>query len=463
MIRFLVIGSGAAAVGAIYGLIDKYGHDITIDLLTSESFSEKISGTAPSSSILMPQKTKHGKQPATWDCKDSSLKIYDSRYHSMTQFWGAGMMPAKLDEEPNLAPEYSLASERLLQRIPMLGEDDYLTQYLGRKSHNLAWPNQSNFPKLNITYDNMKFCSGRARISLVSSPSKGCIVCGKCMSGCPEDVIWHSRIEIEKISKLVNLNTLHGEVKRITAENLVISTEDGLSNVDLKGYKSTILCTGVVSTIKIVLDSLDYVESIGFYDTPVYTLPVFIFGNSYKQRISLANDMILIGGPDGTQLASVYPFFDEIWETTVFKFFRPIKFFRRVVENHIGFVRLYSNKQNPLKITAKLNEDNSLNLSRSKWWICSKDQKLQSNLKKVLRKNGVYSFPFKLTSLNSAHYYGGSLTRVASKPIIEILKEKFPRVKFADAFIITDMPSISPTFSIMVNAYCKAQEINDFD
>lgn len=458
--RFLIVGSGAAAVGVLYGLIDKYGKNISVDILTSESFGGGIIGTDSSPSILFPQKSKDGKQPSVWSSTDKSLKVYDSRNHSMTQFWGAGMMPARLNEEPEPMDSqlYKNASDRLFSRLQILGEEDNLARYLGRASYNKDWPNQSNFPKFDTKLNGERFCSGRGRISIISDTDRSCVICGKCMSGCPEDVIWHSRMEIRKIAKLIDLNILSGEVKLISAGRLVISAKQDLENVDMADYKLTFLATGVVSTSNIVLRSLDAVKTVEVYDTPVFTIPFLLFGKKYKQRISLANDMILVDGKNGTQLGSVYPFFDEIWETKLFRIIGKFGFFRRLFENHVGFIRLYSNRANALKISASLNVDGSLKLSRSDWKICGYDKSLIRNLKKVLIKNYILAIPIKLTTLNSAHYYGGAGSVASSSTVGDLLREKFPVVRVADAFTISSMPSISPTFSIITNAYLIAQK-----
>jgi len=463
MNRFLVVGSGAAAVGTIYGLIDKYGESISIDILTSEYFSGEISGTIPSKGLFMPKKTKKGKSIRNWECADDKLNIYDSRPHSMTQFWGAGMMTAKLSEGEKLVQDYGTATKKLLLRIPVLGDDDYVQEYLGHKSHNLKWSNDSEFPVFNLESSGMKFCSGRARISIISSPEKSCTECGKCMSGCPEDVIWHSLMDIEKISKIVDLNVINGEVVKIFPDNLQMSAESQMLEVSYDSYKSVFWCTGVASTIKVVLNSLEEVSKIDFFDTPVYTIPLIIYGKKYSQKIALSNDMVLIEGVAGSQLASVYPFVEDIWETQFFKLFKKIAIVRKLLERHLCFIRVYSNRTNPLRVSAKIDDDGNFILSRDDWEICGNDQGLLSNLKRVLRSKKVYSLPLKVTNLNSAHYYGGSNTAVGDLTVAQILKEKFPRIQITDAFMMHSLPSISTTFTIMVNAYCKAQEFNKND
>jgi ferredoxin len=463
MNKFLVVGSGAASVGAIYGLIDKYGKSISIDIVTSEKMTGKISGPSPSPSFFMPKKTKQGKLIQKWESSDESLNVYDSRAHSMTQFWGAGMMPSKLSEATSPVADYASATAALLQRIPILGSDDEIDKFIGLKSHNSKWPNSSEFPKFNLTRNNMNFCSGRARISISTSSEKSCIECGKCMSGCPEDVIWHSLMEIEKISKLVSLNVIHGEVVKLSSKSLVLSNESQNAEIDYDCYKSVLFCTGVVSTIKTVLNSIDSLKKIEFYDTPVYTIPYLIFGCDYKQSIALSNDMIFIEGANGTQLASVYPFIEDIWETQFFKLFKKIGFIKRYLEKHLCFIRVYSNKTNSLRMAAKIDKEAKLALSRDDWEMCDEDKTLLSNLNSVLRSKKVYSLPLRMTNLNSAHYYGGAETSIDEVKITEILREKFPKIQFADAFNTNSMPSISTTFSIMVNGYCKAQELNHYD
>ena len=463
MNKFLVVGSGAASVGAIYGLIDKYGESISIDIVTSEDVSGEISGPNPTSSFFMPKKTKQGKLIRKWECSDESLSVYDSRAHSMTQFWGAGMMPSKPSEAACPQDDYTTATQALLRRIPVLGDDDSIDQFLDQKSHTSRWPNTSEFPKFNLTQNNMTFCSGRARISISSSPEKNCIECGKCMSGCPEDVIWHSLMEIKKISKIVKLNIIHGEVVKISSNSLILSNESQHAEIEYDCYKSVLFCAGVVSTIKTVLNSIDSIEKIYFYDTPVYTIPYLLIGYDYKQTIALANDMIFVEGVNGTQLASVYPFIEDIWETQFFKLFKKIGFIRRYLEKHLCFIRVYSNKKNPLRMTAKVDQEKRLVLNRDNWKMCDKDKTLLSNLNSVLRSKKVFSLPLKITNLNSAHYYGGAETRVDEIKITQILNKKFPKIQFADAFVTNSMPSISTTFSIMVNGYCKAQELNNYD
>lgn len=463
MNRFLVVGSGAAAVGTIYGLIDKYGKSISIDILTSEDFSGEIFGTIPATGLLMPKKTKKGKSIRSWTSTDKKLNIYDSRPHSMTQFWGAGMMAAKLCEGEKLVTNYGSVTKKLLRRIPVLGASDYIQEYLGHKSHNLKWPNDSKFPEFSLKSNGMKFCSGRARISILTSSKKSCTECGKCMSGCSEDVIWHSLMEIEKISRIVDLNVINGEVVKISNDYLKMSAQSQTSELPYDKYKSVFWCTGVVSTIKVVLNSLENVSKINFFDTPVYTVPFFIFGENYRQKISLSNDMILIDGRDGTQLASVYPFMEDIWETRFFRLFKKFSTIRKFLDQHLCFIRVYSNRNNPLRISANINELGDFILSRDDWRICNNDKDLLSNLKRVLKSKKVYSLPLKLTNLNSAHYYGGSNTTSGDLTITQILKEKFPKIQFTDAFMMHNLPSISTTFSIMVNAYSKAQEFNKND
>lgn len=457
--KFLVLGSGAAAVGVLYGLIDKYGESIVVDIITSERFEDSFVGNSSSQGFLIPQKRKYGVQPSQWKSSENSLKVYDSRSHSMTQFWGAGMMPAKAGEEPDCidSQDYGLASDSLLGKLQILGEEDYIAGYLGRTSYNKEWPNQSNFPRFDTESNGVRFCSGRGRISLPSRKDRNCTLCGMCMSGCPEDVIWHSRMEIEKIAQIIDLNILSGEVQQVKESRLVISSRNNLESVWLRDYKRTFLATGVVSTSKIVLRSLDEVESLEFCDTPVYTIPFILKDNKYKQKISLANDMIFIDGANGTQLASVYPFFSEIWETKVFGLIGKLGLARLFLENHVGFIRLYSNKTNALRIVATLDSDGMLNLSKFDWGICAHDKTLIKDLKKLLLEYSVISFPVKLSSLNSAHYYGGAYSSISGANLGELFHDKFPSVRLADAFTIADMPSISPTYTIIVNAYLQAQ------
>ncbi len=444
--KFLIIGSGAAAVGVVYGLRDKYPM-CSIKIITSETLNNSIFGDAAQTNLFVPEKLNKGRKMHVYTSSSNKVKIYDTSNHSMTRFWGAGMYVSNEFSVSNNLKNWEMARDSLVAKIPIMGADDSLNK-IGLQ-YNKEWPCKPFFSSRNVESDKTNFHLGMARIAI----DDNCIYCAKCMSGCNENAIWNSLSELKKIP---DVSFENGTILKVKKNLIYLKNGENHIIEDSCKYSKVFLCTGVVGTSKIILNSIHETKSISFSDNPVYTFPAFTT-KKINSGISLANYFTVMDRNNTHQLASIYPFFPEIWDTRFFKFISKIKFLKNFLEQHLVIVRCYSSARNPVIIKMKLCKNGKPIVSAQPWKLLQEDKKIFRQFRRFAATSALYIFPFGIKSLNSAHYYRGTLAEGSKSKVVKSFKDS--NIIIADAWVVNKMPAISPTFSIMLHAYCKANEV----
>ena len=232
----VVIGSGPTGWAACMGVWARGGQPLIIDIgYTSTSASKESVIRNP----LVKPKSRFGSEhmykfPLSefrLDPPDGTLPL-SGALGGFSTVWGAGIQPvseADLGGVPLSVRQSWLASSTdLLEKIDFLGRNDLL-------SNRDPWPvnphdevvMSSRFQKILHRADSKKSIElqkvlyGSPRLAITGSKNRNrknaCILCGLCMSGCPEDSIFDSGQAIHKGILEFGGNYLNGLVTKISA------------------------------------------------------------------------------------------------------------------------------------------------------------------------------------------------------------------------------------------------------
>ena len=211
----------------------------------------------------------------------------------LSNVWGASVLPYRTEDmsgwpitAEDLAPHY----KAVLKMMPFSGRHDGLEAQFplyhdqpgmlasSSQAASLLRDLEMNEPAL--TERGMHF--GVARLALQSelADSKpGCVYCGKCLYGCPYELIYNSSDSLERLRTNRAFTYRSGMVVEHLRETASQVEVTGRSLRDKQGFKvhadKAFLACGVLSTTRVMLTSLDAFEhTIHAVDNCYFLLPL---------------------------------------------------------------------------------------------------------------------------------------------------------------------------------------------
>lgn len=259
----VVIGSGPTGWAACMGVWSRGGRPLVIDIGYTAA---NCTGESVNRNPTVKSKTHFGSEHMyKFPLKEMQLLPPEGAIPlsgalgGLSTVWGAGIQPVSevdLSSVPReVRQSWLRASTDLLKKMDFLGRDDFL-------SRRDPWPvdpqdkvvTSTRFQRildradLNQTVGRQKVLYGSPRLAIVGSrnatKSSACVLCGQCMTGCPENSIFDSGNAIQEGILKFGGSYLLGTVVKVVANEqpternatsveVVVRNEDG-STINLR-------------------------------------------------------------------------------------------------------------------------------------------------------------------------------------------------------------------------------------
>lgn len=377
--------------------------------------------------------------------KIGKYKIYENQIGGgLLNFWGGVLQ--KFDDQTlksclninDLNDYYSKVSNYIS-----------ISQVVHKKSNQNIYTNQQNIKcneyveELceNIAYNSTDLIENDTILAVSQNQVKDC----HCFIGC----LKHKHFKTSNLNLENNIKVINEIVEKIDFDKKKVIT-----NHSTQIFDKIFLNTGPYNDQKILIQSsANNQNSIKIKDSTSFTFPIFYKGKLKKHEIdyNLTNCLYCI--KDKNQIlghAQIYPPIDHI-NKSVFPSFlwNKFNFSKDYSTNRLLWARCYlSDEYSLIKDSKNFNKIDSSKNNKIK--IAQK--KFFEIFKKNLKDNNFFPIKFLINSKTSSHYAGDNDHVV--KNILkqsEVHYEK--RIFFNDSLLWKVLPSQSPTFTIMANAF----------
>jgi|694.fasta_scaffold22222_9 hypothetical protein len=501
---FVVIGSGLSAYAAILGLVDRGIKPTVIDIaLESNESMQRYTNT--SKSILAKKTLFESDHMYKYPLLDLDIQIMENskiNYHltgalgGMSSVWGAGLQPLDLSTASKIPQDlqnnFYLAQIALLKKIPhSFVLDDLNIKY--------KWPiddlsgtsiyTSRFFENMLKKYSRKKnrmgeLLIGHPRLAVNQfDPENGCILCGKCLEGCPQGSILNSGNEIKKLNLAGKIDFIKGVVtslKILESKMTEISYKTDSGEIKTINASHLFLGLGPIATPALLLKSDLITGPVKVKDSQVfYVMFLRLLSFNRKQKFSLAQLVVTNNiNQQVTSSENLNDFnlslfeYSNNWDSRLesmlkqinmdYRIFKSLgKFLLKFLVSGIGFIStedsghilIEKDKLNNINISGQVSEDTKLKLTR-----------YQSFIRKKLRLLGLIPVP---TNLNKEPILGAGWHLGSGLPMgdCQYIDWGSRLHKTSNIYVIdaTSLPEIKPgshTFSAMINAYRVAISMN---
>ena len=340
--KVAIIGSGPAAFATLITLLTESEYQITIfDAGSTLGESSKAgAGALKSQTDVVKENVDLDQNLDTrfsWNGKFRNLIPSNQKSGGWSNYWGATMLQSNhLNAQDVNEHVASISWKTLLKYLPIQGERDSLVDFfplLGNETPHgqvsgIAEALLNNFAS-NFKKDN-SIVFGKSRLAinpLNDDKEKGCISCGRCLSGCPNHHIFNSWNAILQLRKDFGANRIifykNGYVSKFleNAEGTAtIETVDGKSHNE---FSKVYIAAGPISTATLIQRSLSLKE-IALYETPMTIIPSIYLGRKGSNSSQITLSEIFMTQFDEkviTSAGQIYSFNDELVKI-VFKRFK---------------------------------------------------------------------------------------------------------------------------------------------
>jgi len=483
--KIAVVGTGAAALGALTVLLDKTDLEIIIydvgkktvqaPLLDNPSKEWIVSFynqiykkiRAISGFKFPPPKTHFGEQISRQPVGRFSIFKSES-FGGLTNYWGATMLPftdRELKNWPVTRQELNPYYKKIAKVVGLAAGSDNLDEYFSESfSSKPKIKATAELNKLNQVVNrqkkdkDFKIVSGLNRCGLETREDKAnhCVYCGECMAGCFNDSIYSARMTIKQYLKDERIKYVQAKVTKVIQKDGLVQVETENGGKDI--FSKVFLCAGCLHSTEIVMRSLDIKEKVVMADNAVYVFPILYFGRKLSQNdkyLSLCNLILGCIPKDKNEhfaQVQIYPNFDYLWRynfpTKLWPIFKGLSSF---VRPRISFARLYLHSDYSQAYSISL-ENNQLIMDRGREAQAGKlVRRLISNIKKSVNHQGFYIPPIPPIKQKGNTHYTSTLP-FDGEIKVSSLGEIMPNVYLSDSATFLNSPAINPGFTIMANA-----------
>ena len=493
-----VIGSGPSGVSISMSLLNQ-GLKVTIlDVgLTIEQNKQK------STDNKLKRKLAYG---SLFAYKEEGIKEFSASYAKggLSNVWGAAISPfneEEISDWPINLKDLSSSYQKVASLMSIAGhtesQEDYCTLFktdlLKIKPSSEAMAIYSCIEKnsfsLNKNSINANF--SRLAFSLPSNSNSLCNLCGKCLEGCPERLIYNSVSTLNSLKNNKNFNYLDNiEVLSLneSKHEVTIYSKDLISQKSRKFKGDRVyLASGVLSTAKILLGSFEKkAVSIPIKSSQYFIFPGFITrklsnkksedNHAMSQLFLKINSSSLKGNSAHLQMYTKSDFLFESFKSRVF--FLPnflinfFKFFFNRILIFQGYLHSDEISQRFLKYIIDSETGNSK--------LIISDPKYDHNIRKVVRKIlfklyksksklGFWTLPF-LYSIGKFGYgfHVGGTFPMSKNPEgnqSDIFGRPYnkKRIHIVDASLFPSIPASTITYTVMANSYRIGDSYTDYN
>jgi choline dehydrogenase-like flavoprotein len=514
MIDNLVIGSGPSGISVAYALAST-GRKVTIldagyslekerrqqikslvnkDIDEWEDTDEIFKGNIGISISGVSEKRHFGSDYSTKHSELFQIKKENSFFYTslakggLSNVWGRGIEPLIENDTSRWPFTYAQLKpyyKKVLQFMPLSGCKDSLEHLYPLFTENYNEPRLS----AQATFIHNKFNMNQAElgslgliggISRISAKYNGgwrdCNGCGKCLYGCPYDLLYTSSQTLDHLISEGKVNYIPGFIVDSIDEDRNIVKIKCIK--DKSGQKETIvasrvyLAAGPISSAKILLKSLNmYEEELIIRNSDMYYIPSLLL----KPACNVTNERLIT-----TSLFSMLLFDNAISKYTIgMHCYYYSELYRDILNNLFGvakrpasafinmfldrffmiFAFLHSNESSHLSAALDIKKNILIIKGINNPNKYSTEQRIRKKLRQIKKLTGFVPFPFyRDRNLPGSSIHSGASFPMGNKSDILGRPESFKRLHVVDATILPDIPSGSFTFTIMANAYRIGEE-----
>ena len=491
-----VIGSGPSGVSIAMSLLQQ-GLEVTIlDVgLTIEKNKQK---SVPNK---LKRKLSYG---SLFPYKEEGIKEFSASYAKggLSNVWGAAISPYReedIKDWPINIKNLNSSYKKVQSIMSIAGHTKspknycklFRTNLLKIKPSKEALAIYSFIDKNSNSLNNeINIDFSRLAFSIPQNSNTLCNLCGKCLEGCPDELIYNSASTLKLLKKYQKFNYLDNiEVLSLSeSKNEVNIYSRDLKSQTTRKFRGdrVYLASGVLSTAKIILSSFEK-KAISI---PIKSSQYFIFPGLITEKLIKKNfednhamsqlflkvkSSSLIGSPAHLQMYTKSEFLFENFKLRInfipdflFNFFK--KYFNQVL---IFQGYLHSNEVSPRYLNYNIDSEtkkSSLSISNSKYDYTTKKivRKILFKLYKNKSKIGFLTIPF-LYSIGNFGYgfhVGGTFpmakTPKGSQSDIFGRPYNKKRIHIVDASIFPSIPASTITYSVMANSFRIGESYNDY-
>lgn len=319
MASALIIGSGPGAVGAALALSRRPELDITVldvgvrldadrdharevlshqqpDQWSDESLATIASAYAPSKAPGLPEKRVFGSDFPFRDvgqltglttADDVNRAVISAAYGGFSNVWGAQLMPftaSALESWPAGMAGMEEHYRAILDVVPFAAEDDDLAQHfplIGRPAP-LPEPSERTVRVLKAyrahrsSLERLGIRMGKARLAF---DARGCVRCGRCMTGCPYSLIYSASQTLDALRSAGRVTYRSGLLALRVAEDgdvAVVSAKE-LATGQVHEFRAdrVYVAAGAIGSTRIVANSLGWFgKPISMIESQQFVLPM---------------------------------------------------------------------------------------------------------------------------------------------------------------------------------------------
>lgn len=472
--RIAVIGSGAAAAGALLGVERRFpGAEVWLferreppefppyPPLSAEPDSDYLLNltrlTRQRYGLAFPPPKTHfgvkcpGIEVSGWG------RLWESRERGgLTRYWGgvtARFGATDLCRWPigpaDLAPFYDRAAEEMGVCTPDAGSSRPPIRPIPAVRDLIAAVGRHEGPADGLTLTpNLPAMALETR----AGQARRCTYTGGCMAGCPRDSVYSAAQTIDRmvaggvVSKVVPAKILAMDVATRT-----LALETG----EAGPFDLILVAAGCLGTGQILLRSLPGLDGLDLLDNPVFTFPILAYGGTWEREdgyFGLTNACVTVTSADPalpSATVQVYPAMDHLWQSLVPGILWPLAApVGRLLRRHVLIGRLYLHSDHGSVVRMQSAADGSLRLSLGQ--AGGMPEGLWPALRQAFHLKGfrVPNLP-PLRQKTSSHYAG---TLPYGTPGLDADGALRPGIHVCDATVFPDGPAASPTLTIMANA-----------
>lgn len=484
---YLVVGSGPAGLSCAYALLKK-GHPVCMvdhaplnlgipklvddKKLYGAFFENNPDRLKPNYGSLNPYDFSFG-------LKKTNSSIFSSAITGgFSEVWGRVFLPYKNDDleswplrEEDLRHAYEVVSREVLQIHSCAYESQEFSHY--SPTYEILPTGAKLRTKLkrmrDFDWSSKKMYFEQTRIAC-NKNAKTCIQCGDCIAGCPEDILFSTRVFLKKLFEFPHFKFIPDTEVLKYAEQpdqiKVYCRKSKTQTEEIISAKKIFLGGGVLPTFKIISESMAQDKPIKkiVKDSQYYIFPFLTF-SSWIPRDEKYHSLCqwIMGIRDGKiskhRIHIQFYLYNKVYGEQLLRqlgFLYPLlKPMMHFIERHLGIMQifLHSDDSPDLKIEnngGKLSIEGQGVSPISSWAL----------FRKLLNLLGFGLIPLYLPSrkLPGASFHSGGTFPMRQDPqFLETNTQGrlagFNRVYVVDASNFPSIPGTTITYTIMANAY----------
>ena len=323
MYSHVVIGTGPAGWASCLTLIQNGIKPLVLDIAGQDSDELKRQSPSPAASSGLAKKGYLG-STSMYDYPTSKKILFEnldsiplsSEIGGLSNVWGSNIQNLQKSQAEAWGSEATNmfeSIEEILKVFPHSGKKDYLEEIA-------AWPidfldetpNSPRMTKILNRYQKLPnrtyWSIGQAR-NATAGVNNGCIICGKCLTGCPENIIFNTKFEF---NQWINKDKI--DFKRVYVTNLHKNNEAwSISGVDPQNkevldFQATqvFLGSGAISSTVLLNRSKLIPNEVELSDTQVFYFPLLSYRDSAKDSGQYALAQVFVSSVDSDKITNAF-------------------------------------------------------------------------------------------------------------------------------------------------------------